>query len=88
MKCHHLWTQTSKDQITVVNGLKTTRYFHECPKCGKRKETVRADRSMPPQAKWKRELEKVLQRASQAGYTVLYQTLAFDLNKVLIRPNE
>jgi len=88
MRCNHTWFQQKKDLVEVVNGLKTTRYFHQCPKCGKQKETVRADRSMPPQTKWKRELEKVIQRANEAGFTVLYETVAFNVNKILVLPTE
>lgn len=84
MRCHHTWTQLKKDEVEIVNGLRTTRYFHECPFCGKRKETLRTDRSMPPKTKWKRELEKVVQRSLQAGYALKYNGSDFDLNAVTI----
>lgn len=66
--CHHIWVQSRADEVSTVDGLKTKRYTHACPKCGKVKVTVRADRALPPEVKWQRELEKLILRANADGF--------------------
>jgi len=80
MLCHHTWHQSAKDVVSVVNGVETTRYTHQCPHCGKVKVTVRASRKLPPELKWRREVEKLVERAAAEGYAIGY---GFDLPLVL-----
>lgn len=80
MSCHHIWMQKAKDEVSVVNGVTTTRYTHECPHCGKVKVTVRASRALPPELKWKRELEKLMLRAKEEGFCYVYPRPHNDAN--------
>ena len=87
MSCHHIWMQEAKDEISVVNGVTTTRYTHKCPHCGKVKVTVRASRALPPEMKWKRELEKLIQRAYEAGYSYQVGADALATAVITIKPH-
>jgi len=72
MSCHHTWHQVDTTEA-VEDGVTVRTYVHECPACGKRKRTKRAINAMPTYAKWKRELEKLVEKAWDAG-------LAFDVD--------
>lgn len=86
--CHHRWIQEAKDEVSVVNGLVTTRYTHKCPACGKIKVTERASRKLPPEARLKRELEKLMLRAQEEGYAYRVGGVALDMAQVTITPSE
>lgn len=83
--CHHIWTQTKKDEESTVNGVPAIRYFHECPKCGRKKETVRMSRKLPPQIKWKREIEKLLASARRDDHVLCYDGQALDLARITVQ---
>lgn len=74
MPCHHSWTNIGTEVLSrdEATGLETTKYKHQCPSCGKIKETIRANCKLPPPLKWKHEMEKLLTRAWDAGYRFVY----------------
>lgn len=84
MPCHHTWFQKGKDVVSTVNGLVTTKYTHECPQCGKIKVTVRASNKLPPEVRWKRELEKLLERAASSGYVYEFNSTPIDSKEIKV----
>ncbi len=79
-RCRHIWIQDKADE--VQEGV--TRYFHTCPHCGKKKETLRAHRALPVELKWKREVEKLVIRAVEAGVRIHYENKPLNCNKVTV----
>jgi len=82
--CHHTWHQKGKDVVSNVNGVEFTRFTHECPACGKVKVTVRASRRLPPEIMWKRELEKLTERAAAQGHRYIIAGVPLVLEAITI----
>lgn len=87
MSCHHMWEQLSTEEFTE-NGVAMKRYKHKCFHCPKVKVTVRLVRGLPPTAKWKRELEKLMEKAAQVGLNYQYDGQPMTIEKVAVLENK
>lgn len=79
-RCHHIWFPKGEPVVAEI----TTTHIHECPKCGKVKKTIRRHHKLPPDIKWPREIEKILEKAKAEGLTLLIDGNPIDHTKITV----